>query len=179
MAVKLITPLLDEHLRFRRVHGTLLPRRADRGAPTGLLSLLNPSPGTGLPPGCDPIPGLPRQDQDHRRSDRAPGHSYLPRWGRSGLTGSAHRASTPPPSDRIRLRQLTPATPSLNALSASRDDCVPTRREGQRDQQGRQKGQIPPVDHRQSPIKQGTSLPSEICPSFPGPARTPLPHPGP
>lgn len=70
-----------------------------------------------------------RQDEDHCRTGRAPGHSHLPRRGRPGLTRAAHRASTPPPSDPIRLRLPDPATPSVNALSASEDDCVPTCRE--------------------------------------------------
>ncbi len=103
----------------RRTHRVMLSRRAVRGA--GLPSLLGPSPGTGLPRGCDPMPrwSLPRQavsrgrqDEDHRRTDPAPGHSHHPRRGRPGVTRSAHRASTPPPSDPIRLRRLTPRPPA-------------------------------------------------------------------
>ena len=94
----------------RRAHGALLPPRADRGAPTGLPSLLGPSPGTGLPPGCDPMPRLRGQYEDHRRTDRA--HSHLPRRGRPGVTRSARSASTPPPSDRIRIHWLTPRPPA-------------------------------------------------------------------
>ncbi len=112
------------------------------------------------------MPGLRRHDEDHRRTDRASGHSHHPRRGRPGVTRSARSASTPPPSDRIRLRWADPATPSFNALSPSGDDCVPTSREVQ-------------LDHTSKARDRSQNLPRCCgpCVSNAKPLANPLPNP--
>ncbi len=141
----------------------MLSRRGVRGA--GLPPLLVPSPGTGLPRGCDPMRGLRRQDEHHRRTDRAPGHSHLPRRGRPGLT----RSASLPPTPSLRPNSITladPATPTLNALSASGDDCVPSSREVQ-------------LDHTSKARDRSQNLPRCCVPyvSNAKPLANPLPNP--
>ena len=51
--------------------------------------------------------GLRRAPGEGNSADRVPGHLHLPRGGRSAVTSSAHRTSTPPSSGPIRIRRLT------------------------------------------------------------------------
>lgn len=73
-----------------------------------IASFLGPPACTGFPRRCAGMPCVWRQDEDHRRIDRARCHSYLPRRSRSGLAPATHRTRTSPPADRIRIRGLTP-----------------------------------------------------------------------
>ena len=53
-----------------RARGGLRSRQAVPGTPTDLPPILGLAPGTGRPRGCDRLPGLRGQDEDHRRTLR-------------------------------------------------------------------------------------------------------------